>query len=145
MVTEVSEGGELGKSHLGFLLDDRFAYRDMLPKLCALPPVSGPLTTILSRPDISMDYIFVDNAGKLVALINWERALVEPDTLKTWILEFLDEEEAYEAPLGTTGISNSESSKIFTEEHLEHLKKWSEGGDLHVRSIIEKTKFWAVY
>ena len=49
------------------------------------------------------------------------------------------------APLGTTGIFDNENNKIFTEEHSGHLKKWSEGGDLHVRSIIEKTKLRAVY
>ncbi|KAK3174198.1 hypothetical protein OEA41_001442 [Lepraria neglecta] len=135
----------IGKSNLGFLPDDLFFYRDLLPKLCPLPPVSEPLTTMLSHPDISMDNIFVDDAGKLVALIDWARALVEPDILKCWIPESLNEEEAYSTPLGTTGIFNNENNKIFTEEHLDHLNKWSEGGDLHVRSMIEKTKLRAVY
>ena len=60
----------IGKSHLGFLPDDLFFYRDLLPKRCPLPPVSEPLTTMLSHPDMSMDNIFVDDAGKLVTLIN---------------------------------------------------------------------------
>ena len=49
-------------------------YRIMLPTLCAMLPTSGPLTTMLTHPDMSQANILVKKLGVPVALIDWEMA-----------------------------------------------------------------------
>ena len=64
--------GGVGPYALRYLPQDLQAYRKILPFICPLPPQSQPMSTALSHPDLSLSNIFVDESGKIVALIDWE-------------------------------------------------------------------------
>ena len=101
---------------LSWLPDDLQKYRTMLPQMCALLPAAEPITTTRTHPDLLEANIFVDNANTFVALIDWERARLEPSTLVGFIPKFLDEDgepDAFYVPSRTNGLGVVKALQVY--------------------------------
>lgn len=123
-------------------------YRTLLPKLCALLPASEPLTTMLMHPDILLPNIFVDTAGVPVALIDWERAWLEPIGLVNVIPSFLDEDresDAFYAPPGITVTKEDRSAQVYDYDCLARIRGMYERSYGQVMGRIQRTRLRAVY
>ena len=113
--------GNLKKHTLSWLPGDLQQYRTMLPQLCALRPAAEPLSTIPTHPDLLEANIFVDNANTLVALVDWERARLEPTTLFGFIPKFLDEDggpDTFYVPSRTNVPEAVKASHVYDYDKL---------------------------
>ena len=123
-------------------------YRILLPKLCALLPASEPLTTMLTHPDLLPPNIFVDNAGVPVALIDWEKARLEPIALVDIIPRFLDEDgesDAFYAPPGKSVTNKEGSAQVYDYDSLASLRGMYEWTYEQVMGRIQRTRLRSVY
>lgn len=123
-------------------------YRILLPKLCALLPASEPLTTILTHPDLLPPNIFVDNTGVPLALIDWEKAWLEPIGIIDVMPRFLDddcESDALYAPPGTTVPSKDRSAHVYDYDSLARIRGRSEWNYEQVMGRIQRTRLRTVY
>ena len=127
-------------------------YRDLLPKLCPFPPIPEPMVTMLTHPDLSTPNIFVDHSGAPVALIDWERARIEPSALFNALPQFLTDDSANDAdsfyvPSGFTGSSERKRAKIYVygDDDLARIRGQSEKTYTQVMGRIQKTHLRALY
>ena len=81
-----------GRKILAQVIEDLDIYRYSISGLCPNPPVSRPMTTMLVHPDLLMANVFVNDTGRPVAIIDWERVHLEPDTLVPGMPLFLQHE-----------------------------------------------------
>lgn len=122
--------------------------RTMLPKLCALLPASEPLTTMLTHPDLSQANIFVNKSSVPVALIDWERARLEPIALVDVIPQFLqgdDEGDSFYAPPGTHLTDEERSANVYDYDSLASFRGRYESSYHNLMVRIQKTRLRAVY
>lgn len=127
-------------------------YRDLLPRLCACPPTSDPMTTMLTHPDLSTLNIFVNESGALVTLIDWERARIEPAALFNAWPQFLtgesaDDPDYFYIPPGFTGSSEYKPPKVYFygDENLALVRGRSERDYTELMGTIQKTHLRALY
>ena len=130
------------------LREELKCYRTLLPKLCALLPASEPLTTMLTHPDLLAPNIFVDNAGNPAALIDWERARIEPIAHINVIPKFLnedDEKDAFYAPPGSTVSRDGNSAEVYDYDNLARTRGMYESSYERLMGRIQRTRLRAVY
>ena len=123
-------------------------YRILLPKLCAFLPASEPLTTMLTHPDLIPPNIFVDNNSVPVALIDWERARLEPIALVDIIPRFLDEDGESDAFYAAPGIAvkkEPRAANVYNCDSLARIRGVSEWSYEQVMGRIQRTRLRAVY
>lgn len=123
-------------------------YRILLPKLCALLPASETLTTMLTHPDLLPPNIFVDNAGVPIALIDWEKAILEPIALVDVIPRFLDENgesNAFYAPPGISVTNKEKSVQVCDYDSLASIRGTHEWTYEQLMKKIQRTRLRAVY
>lgn len=142
----------VSKVDLSWLGDVLRTYRHLLPKLCPIPPTSEPMSTMLTHPDLSTPNIFVNESGAPVALIDWERARIEPTALFNAMPEFLADDSVYPAdsfyvPPGFTASSQEKRPKVYFygEDDLALLRGWNEENYTLVMNKIQKTHLRVFY
>ncbi|KAL9120847.1 MAG: hypothetical protein Q9187_002596 [Circinaria calcarea] len=92
--------------------------QNALPRLCAVK-TGLDFLTCLSHPDISVENLLADSNGKLVALLDWERAEFEPLMFKTAYPPLLDSEdcsEAFDAPFDSSFQDTPENWRWLKEK-----------------------------
>lgn len=138
----------ISKGILSWLPEKLSNYRIMLPKLCAMLPTSGPLTTMLTHPDMSQANILVNKPGVPVALIDWEMARLEPIALVDIIPQFLhgdDERDAFYAPSGTNVTDEERSANVYDYDSLASIRGEYETSYEMLMGRIQMTRLRAVY
>ena len=138
----------LSKNTLSWLPRDLQSYRTMLPQLCALLHAAEPLNTILMHPDLLEANIFVDNANVPVALIDWERAWLEPTALVDSIPKLLDmdgESDAFYVLSGTDGTEGIEPNQVYDYDKLAIARGMYESSYQTLMSRIQMTRLRTVY
>lgn len=137
---------------LSWIPEELQIYRDLLPKLCPLPSPSEPMITMLTHPDLSTPNIFVNESGAPVALIDWERARIEPTALFNALPHFLTDDSAHRAdyfyvPPGSTGTGEDKRPKFYfyRDDDLALIRGESEESYAQVMSRIQKTQLRVLY
>ena len=137
---------------LSWLPRELQTYRDLLPKLCPFPPTSEPMITMLTHPDLSTPNIFVNESGAPVALIDWERARIEPTAIFSALPQFLTDESAndpdsFYVPPGYTGISEKKPPKVYFygDDDLARIRGQSERTYTQLMGRIQKTHLRGLY
>ena len=137
---------------LSWLPGELQTYRDLLPTLCLFPPTSEPMITMLTHPDLSTPNIFVNESGAPVALIDWERARIEPTALFSALPPFLTDDSAndpdsFYVPPGYTGISEKKPPKVYFygNDDLARTRGQSERTCTQLMGRIQKTHLRALY
>ena len=122
-------------------------YRIKLSQLCALLPPAEPFSTLLVHPDLLHANIFVDDACNLVALIDWERARLEPISIVDCIPNFLEDGEPdnYYVPSRTTVPEVFENIQLYDEEKLGYAREAYESSYQHLMHSIQSTRLRTVY
>ena len=146
---ENEEECRLPEHMLSQLPEELRSYRTMLPKFCASLSASEPLTTTLMHPDLLETNIFVSNDGVPVALIDWERARLEPIALINVIPKFLDEDSesnAFYAPPGATVTKEEKSAHVYDYDTLAIVRgRYGESTYEKIMGNIQRTRLRAVY
>ena len=137
---------------LSWLPEELGIYRDLLSKLCLVPPASETMTTMLTHPDLSTPNIFVNESGALVALIDWERARTEPAALFNalphfLIDEFADDPNHFYVPPGSTRSSEKKRPRVYYygDDDLARIRDQSEEIYTDVMGKIQKTHLRVLY
>ena len=137
---------------LDWLPDELQLYRDLLPKLCPLPPTSEPMTTMLTHPDLSRPNIFVNGSGALVALIDWERARVEPAALFNALPHFLKSDhisgrDSFYIPPGSKVSTGRKTNELYLydDEALARIRGRREESYKSVMEQIQQSHLRALY
>ena len=133
---------------LSTLPEELQCYKALLPDLCALLPPSKPLITMLTHPDLLQANIFVDSAGAPIALIDWERARLEPLALVDVLPKYLDcngESDAFYAPYKTTLTRKEYFSNVVNPERLAKVKTRGESAYKELMGRLQRTRLRAVY
>ena len=140
----------VSEDDLEWLPDELRIYRDLLPKLCL--PTSKSMTTILTHPDLSAPNIFVDESGAPVALIDWERARIEPIALVNPVPHFLTEESAsdpdyFYIPSSHTISTGRKDNKtyLYSAKDLAEIRNLNERTYMQVMERIQETHLRALY
>lgn len=140
------------KNDLEWLPDELRTYRVLLPKLCPVLSTSEPMTTKLMHPDISTANIFVDEAGAPVALIDWERARIEPASLFNAVPHFLTDDSVFQAdhfyiPAGSSISTGRKGNKLwlYADEDLARIRGQDKRLYLQVMGNIQLTHLRALY
>lgn len=123
-------------------------YRALLSQLCALLPASDSLVTMLTHSDLSQSNILVDSAGVPIALIDWERARLEPIGLVDIMPRFLaenGEEDAFYAPPGSTVTKQERSAGVYDYDYLARIRGMNESNYETIMGKIQRTGLRAVY
>lgn len=139
---------KISKYTLSWLPDELQKYKIMSPQLCALLPATEPFTTILTHPDLLEANIFVDSANAPVALIDWERARLEPTALVSFIPKFLDEDgerDAFYVPSRTSVPEVEESFQVYDYEKLALARGMYESTYQAFMPRIRRTRLRTVY
>ena len=140
------------KGDLDMLPDELRTYRELLPKLCPLFSPPEPMTTMLMHPDLSTPNIFVNESGAPVALIDWERARIEPNALLNPAPLFLTNDPDHDAdyfyiPAGfpvSTG-RKGDNLYLYADEDLARIRGENEGMYTQVMENIQLTHLRALY
>ena len=137
---------------LSWLPEELPIYRKLLPKLCPFPPISEPMITMLTHPDLSTPNIFVNASGAPVALIDWERARIEPIAIFNAVPQFLSNDSVHDVehfyvPPGSTSGSRQKRPRVYCYgyEDLARLRGQSESTYTQVMSKIQKTHLRVMY
>ena len=133
---------------LSTLPEDLQCYKAMLPDLCALLPPSKPLNTMLTHPDLLQANIFVDSAGAPIALIDWERARLEPLALVDVLPKYLDcdgESDAFYAPSKTTLTRKEILAHVVNPDRLASIRTNDELAYKKMMDRLQRTRLRAVY
>lgn len=137
---------------LSWLPEELRIYRELLSKLCPLPPKSEPMITILTHPDLSTPNIFVDESGAPVALIDWERARIEPIAIFNAVPQFLTDDSVsdpdhFYVPLGSTGGGEKKRPQVYLygDDDLARIRGQSEKTYTQVMGRIQKTHLRVLY
>ena len=140
------------KGDLDVLPDELRTYRDLLPKMCPLLSPSEPMTTMLMHPDLSTLNIFVNGSGAPVALIDWERARIEPTPLFNAVPHFLTDDSVHQPdffyiPPGSAVSTGRKTNKLYlySEEDLAQVRGQSEDNYTRVMSRIQLTHLRTIY
>ena len=140
------------KGDLDILPDELRTYRDLLPKLCPLLFPPEPMTTMLMHPDLSTPNIFVNESGTPVALIDWERARIEPTPLFNAVPHFLTDDSVHQPdffyiPPGSTVSTGRKTNKLYlySEEDLAQMRGQSEDNYTRVMKRIQLTHLRTIY
>ena len=140
------------KRDLDILPDELRTYRDLLPKLCPLLSPPEPMTTMLMHPDLSTPNIFVNESGTPVALIDWERARVEPTPLFNAVPHFLTDDsvnqsDSYYIPPGSAVSTGRKTNTLYlySEEDLAQIRGQSEHNYMQVMERIQLTHLRTIY
>ena len=142
-----AENGFLKKT-LSTLPEELQSYKALLPDLCALLPPSKPLITMLTHPDLLQANIFVDNAGAPIALIDWERARLEPLALVDVLPKYLDcdgESDAFYAPSKTTLTLKEKLAHVVNPDSLASIRASDESAYKELMGRLQRTRLRAVY
>ena len=144
--------GGVQEMDLEWLPDELAIFRELLPKLCPLPSASEPMTTVLTHPDLSSPNIFVDDSGAPVALIDWERARIEPNAHLIAFPRFLidyssSDPDYYYAPPGVLTSTGRKENKLFihNDERLAQIRDQSERVYRDLMCRIQETHLRAIY
>ena len=142
----MKEGG-WSKDMLSWLPSELQEYRTMLPQIFALLPAAEPLVTFLMHPDLQEANIFVDNANNLVALIDWERARLEPIALVDFMPKFLDdgEPDTFYVPSRTSVPEVEGNIALYDYEKLAYARGLFESSYKALMLKIQKTRLRTVY
>ena len=142
----------VSEDDLEWLPDELRLYRDILPKLCPLLPSSEPTTTMLTHPDLSASNIFVNKSGAPVALIDWERARIEPIALANAVPHFLTEDsdsdpDYFYIPSGCTISTGRRENNLYlyAAEDLAQIRGQNERTYTQVMENIQLTHLRALY
>ena len=122
-------------------------YKTMLPQLFALLPATEPLVTFLMHPDLRYANIFVDNANALVAIIDWERARLEPSAHVNFIPKFLDndgESDSFYVP-SRAAVSGLKSLYLYDHDDIALIRGMFESSYLSKMCNIQRTRLRTVY
>ena len=122
-------------------------YRTMLPQLFALLPASEPLITFLIHPDLRDANIFVDSSDNLVAIIDWERARLEPSAYVSFIPKFLDdggEPDSFYVP-SRAAVPELESSCLYDYDDIARFRGMFESSYELKMCNIQMTRLRTVY
>ena len=133
---------------LSILPEELQSYRAMLPDLCALLPASEPLSTMLTHPDLLQANIFVDNAGAPIALIDWERARLEPIALVDVYPKYLDwdgEDDAFYAPSKTTLTIEEIFAHVYNSDRLAIVRGRDELAYKELMGRLQRTRLRVIY
>lgn len=137
---------------LSWIPEELRIYRKLLPKLCPFPPISEPMITILTHPDLSTPNIFVNESGVPVALIDWERARIESTATLNAVPQFLTDESAndpdeFYVPPGSTGGSEKKRLEVYfyRDDDLARIRGQSERTYTQVMNRIQKTHLRVLY
>lgn len=133
---------------LSTLPEELQSYKALLPDLCALLPPSKPLITMLTHPDLLQANIFVDSAGAPIALIDWERARLEPLALVDVLPKFLDcngESDAFYAPSKTTLTLKEILAHVVNPDRLASIRARDELEYKELMGRLQRTRLRAVY
>ena len=137
---------------LDILPDELRTYRNLLPKLCPLLSPLEPMTTMLMHPDLSTSNIFVNESGAPVALIDWERARIEPNALLNPVPHFLTDDYVHDPdyfyiPAGFTLSTGRKGNNIYlyADEDLARIRGQNEGTYTQVMENIQLTHLRALY
>ena len=137
---------------LDWIPDELRIYRDLLPKLCPLPPGSEPMTTMLTHPDLSAQNIFVDESGALVALIDWERARIEPAALFNAMPRFLLDDfpsgpDCFYIRPGSKVSAGRKTNQLYLydDETIAQIRGRNERSYKQVMESIQQTHLRALY
>ena len=142
-----AENGFL-KNTLSTLPEELQSYKALLPDLCALLPPSKPLITMLTHPDLLQANIFVDSAGVPIALIDWERARLEPLALVDVLPKYLDcngESDAFYAPHKTTLTLKEYFAHVVNPDRLAKVRTKDESAYKELMGRLQRTRLRAVY
>ena len=142
----------LTKGDLDILPDELRTYRYLLPKLCPLLSPPGSMSTMLMHPDLSTPNIFVNESGTPVALIDWERARIEPTPLFNAVPHFLTDGSVHQPdffyiPPGSAVSTGRKTNKLFlySEEDLAQMRGQSEDNYTRVMERIQLTHLRTIY
>ncbi|KAL9067124.1 MAG: hypothetical protein Q9161_007116 [Pseudevernia consocians] len=137
---------------LSWLPEELRTYRGLLTKLCSSLPTSETMITRLTHPDLSTPNIFVNESGVPVALIDWERARIEPTALFNALPQFLTDESAddpdhFYVPSGSKDSSENKGAKVYfyKEDDLAQIRGQNERTYTQVMGRIQKTHLRAIY
>ena len=132
---------------LSWLPSELQKLRTMLPQIFALLPAAEPLVTFLMHPDLQEANIFVDDANTLVALIDWERARLEPIALVDFMPTFLDDGEPDRFyVLSRTAVPEVEENiALYDYEKLSYARGLYESSYEAIMLKIQKTRLRTVY
>ena len=133
---------------LSILPEELQSYKALLPDLCALLPPSKPLNTMLTHPDLLQANIFVDSVGAPIALIDWERARLQPLALVDVLPKYLDcdgESDAFYAPSKTTLTLKEYLAHVFNPDRLASVKTRDELAYKELMGRLQRTRLRAVY
>lgn len=135
---------------LSWLPEELRTYRNLLPKLC--PSTPEPMITMLTHPDLSTPNIFVNESGAPVALIDWERARIEPTALFNALPQFLTDDfgndpDYFYVPTGPTISGEKKRPKVYFygDDDLARIRGQSEKTYTQVMGRIQKTHLRAFY
>ena len=137
---------------LDILPEELRTYRDLLPKICPLLYPPEPMTTMLMHPDLSTPNIFVNESGAPAAVIDWERARIEPTALLNPVPHFLTDGSVHEPdyfyiPAGFQ-VSTGRKGKnlwLYADEDLAKLRGQDERTYTQVMKTIQLTHLRALY
>ena len=137
----------MSKNMLSRLPGELQKYRTMLPQLFALLPATKPLITFLVHPDLGEANIFVDDDNTLVALIDWERARLEPTALVDFMPKFLEDGESdiFYVPSRTTVPEVNVDISLYDYDKLAYSRGMYEKSYGWLMSRIQKTRLRTVY
>ncbi|MCJ1231465.1 hypothetical protein MMC12_008142, partial [Toensbergia leucococca] len=127
--------------HLDALVPAIKALKTSLPILCAAAEVPGDFSTMLMHQDLSMNNIFVDERGQIVALIDWEHIQLEPATLIAGCPIFL-ETDVTSMPSGPGKATNTQS---ISQEMIDEINQSNQEFYEDQMAEYEKVELYAVY
>ena len=140
------------KRDLDILPEELRTYRELLPKMCPLLSPPEPMTTMLMHPDLSTPNIFVDESGAPVALIDWERARIEPNALLNAVPHFLtndlvNDPDYFYIPAGFTVSTGRKKNHLwlYADEDLAQIRGQDERTYTQVMENIQLTHLRALY
>ena len=140
------------KRDLDILPDELRTYRDLLPKMCNLLSPPEPMTTMLMHPDLSTLNIFVNESGAPVALIDWERARIEPNALFNPVPHFLTDGSVHDPdyfyiPAGSTVSTGNKGNHLwlYADEDLAQIRGQNERTYTQVMERIQLTHLRTIY
>lgn len=137
-----------GPGALAYASQQLAVYRYALPKLCPCPcpPAAELMSTMLVHPDLSMANMFVTQSGIPVAIIDWERAQLEPATMVTGMPLFLENEfrDLFFDP-SADDKRRTGARKVVSAVWLAAKRRRSEEDYTDIAVRLELTKLRAVY
>ena len=142
----------VSEDDLEWMPDELRLYRVILPKLCPLLPSSESTTTMLTHPDLTASNVLVDESGAPVALIDWERARIEPIAFANPVPHFLTEDSAsdpdyFYIPSGCTISTGRKENNVYfyAAEDLAQIRGQNERSYTQVMENIQLTHLRALY